>query len=98
MKFARLALMGGIFATVAFTVGPAFARALTVASWGGNYQDAQREIYFKPFAEKTGKPLLDESWDGGYGVIQSKVKAGSPNWDVVQVGGGAGARLRRWSL
>ncbi|EFM61794.1 Bacterial extracellular solute-binding protein, family 1 [Brucella sp. NF 2653] len=66
MKFARLALMGGIFATVAFTVGPAFARDLTVASWGGNYQDAQREIYFKPFAEKTGKPLLDESWDGGY--------------------------------
>ncbi|WP_025220924.1 ABC transporter substrate-binding protein [Brucella abortus] len=85
MKFARLALMGGIFATVAFTVGPAFARDLTVASWGGKYQDAQREIYFKPFAEKTGKPLLDESWDGGYGVIQSKVKAGSPNWDVVQV-------------
>ena len=32
------------------------ARDLTVTSWGGTYQDAQREIYFKPFAEKTGRP------------------------------------------
>ncbi len=29
--------------------------------------------------------MLDESWDGGYGVVQAKVKAGKPNWDVVQV-------------
>lgn len=84
MKMARLALMGGLLATALYT-GSAAARDLTVVSWGGNYQDAQREIYFKPFSEKTGKPLLDESWDGGYGVVQAKVKAGSPNWDVVQV-------------
>ena len=42
-------------------VAPVFARDLTVVSWGGNYQDAQRKIYFKPFSEKTGKPVLDES-------------------------------------
>ena len=64
---------------------PVFARDLTVVSWGGNYQDAQRNIYFKPFSEKSGKPVLDEAWDGGIGVIQSKVKAGAPNWDAVQV-------------
>lgn len=64
---------------------PVFARDLTVVSWGGNYQDAQRNIYFKPFSEKSGKPVLDEAWDGGIGVIQSKVKAGVPNWDAVQV-------------
>jgi len=61
------------------------ARDLTIASWGGIYQDAQREIYFKPFMEKSGLPLLDEAWDGGYGILQAKVKAGEPNWDVVQV-------------
>jgi len=61
------------------------ARDLTVVSWGGTYQDAQREIYFKPYIEKSGKPLLDEAWDGGYGILQAKVKAGEPNWDVVQV-------------
>jgi putative spermidine/putrescine transport system substrate-binding protein len=61
------------------------ARELTVASWGGTYQDAQRKIYFEPFSKQLGKPVRDDSWDGGIGVLQSKVKAGNPNWDVVQV-------------
>ena len=61
------------------------ARDLTVVSWGGNYQDAQRKIYFEPFSKKTGKPVLDESWDGGIGVLAAKVKAGTPNWDAIQV-------------
>ena len=72
-------------AGLAICAGPASARDLTVVSWGGTFQDAQREIFFKPYAAETGKPLLDESWDGGYGVVQAKVKAGQPNWDVVQV-------------
>jgi putative spermidine/putrescine transport system substrate-binding protein len=61
------------------------ARDLTIVSWGGNYQDAQRKIYFEPFSKKVGKAVLDESWDGGIGVIAAKVKAGVPNWDAVQV-------------
>ncbi|WP_206597571.1 extracellular solute-binding protein, partial [Pantoea dispersa] len=40
---------------------------------------------FQPFAAKLGATVLDESWDGGYGVLQAKVKAGVPNWDAVQV-------------
>jgi putative spermidine/putrescine transport system substrate-binding protein len=68
-----------------FTTSAAFARDLTVTSWGGTYQDAQRKIYFEPFSKQLGKPLLDEAWDGGIGVLQAKVKAGNPNWDVVQV-------------
>ena len=65
--------------------GAAQARDLTIVSFGGNFQDAQRELFFQPFAAKLGKPVLDEAWEGGYGVLQSKVKAGAPNWDVVQV-------------
>ncbi|MEF2548124.1 ABC transporter substrate-binding protein [Aurantimonas sp. E1-2-R+4] len=61
------------------------ARDLTVVSWGGSYQDAQKKIYFEPFSQKIGKPVLDESWDGGIGVIAAKTQAGVPNWDVVQV-------------
>lgn len=64
---------------------PVMARDLTVVSWGGNYQDAQREIYFKPFAETTGKPILEESWDGGYGVIAARMATRPADWDVVQV-------------
>lgn len=70
---------------IGWSVQAVQARDLTVVSWGGNYQDAQRKIYFEPFSKKAGKPVLEESWDGGIGVLAAKVKAGTPNWDVVQV-------------
>jgi len=82
----KTALVSGLVLAASGLAAPAVsARDLTVVSWGGSYQDAQREIYFKPFSEKIGKPVLDEAWDGGIGVLQAKVKAGAPNWDVVQV-------------
>ncbi len=80
----RNALAAGA-AVLALSATTAGARDLTVVSFGGTFQDAQRELFFKPFSEKIGKPVLDEAWEGGYGVLQSKVKAGQPNWDVVQV-------------
>ncbi|TCU12644.1 ABC transporter substrate-binding protein [Rhizobium sullae] len=87
MKFSiKTALVSNlVLASSGLAVSAVSARDLTVVSWGGSYQDAQREIYFKPFSEKIGKPLLEEAWDGGVGVLQAKVKAGAPNWDVVQV-------------
>jgi len=52
---------------------------------GGAYQDAQKEVYFKPFMEKSGMKMVDESWDGGIGVLRAKMQSGANNWDVVQV-------------
>ena len=75
----------GAAAIALASAGALEARDLTVVSWGGSYQDAQRKIYFEPFSQKIGRPVLDESWDGGIGVIAAKIKAGTPNWDVVQV-------------
>lgn len=83
MKILKASLLACNIAV--FGISNATARDLTVVSWGGNFQDAQRVIHFKPYAEISGKPLLDESWEGGYGVLQAKVKAGVPNWDVVEV-------------
>jgi len=83
MKIKLSAAIAGF--ALAGSVMAAQARDLTVVGWGGIYQDALRDIYFKPFMEKSGQPLLDEAWDGGYGILQAKVKAGEPNWDVVQV-------------
>jgi putative spermidine/putrescine transport system substrate-binding protein len=65
--------------------GSAEARDLTVTSWGGNYQDAQREVYFEPFSKKTGTKLVEDSWNGGVGALRAKVEGGNSNWDVVQV-------------
>lgn len=70
--------------TLALSAGAGAARDLTVISWGGTFQDAQREIFFKPYIAEVG-PLLEDSWDGGYGVLQAKVRTGAPDWDVVQV-------------
>jgi putative spermidine/putrescine transport system substrate-binding protein len=82
----KTAFLGALaLGSVTFLAGQASARDLTIVGWGGVAQAAQSDIYFKPFAAKTGKPFVDESWDGGYGVLQAKMKAGAPNWDVVQV-------------
>lgn len=61
-------------------------RPLTVVSWGGSVQEIQKQVYFKPFAASTGQQIIDETWNGGLGVIRSKVEAGTDSgWDVVQV-------------
>jgi putative spermidine/putrescine transport system substrate-binding protein len=81
----KLVLKAAIAATVfAIAAGANAQRALSVVSWGGAYQDAQKEVYFKPFAA-TGVKLTDEAWDGGVGVLRTKIKGGNNNWDVVQV-------------
>ncbi|HYR00702.1 MAG TPA: ABC transporter substrate-binding protein [Casimicrobiaceae bacterium] len=76
-----LYLLAAVAAGAALT---AQARDLTVVSWGGAYQDAQREAYFKPFMA-TGAKMAEESWDGGVGTLRAKIQGGANNWDVVQV-------------
>ncbi len=61
------------------------AADLTVVSWGGAYQDAQRKVFLEPFAKATKVNLKEESWDGGIGVLRSRASAADPGWDVVQV-------------
>ncbi len=61
------------------------AEDVTVVSWGGAYQDAQRKVFFQPFTKATGVNLKEESWDGGIGVIRSRAASADPGWDVVQV-------------
>ncbi len=79
-----LALFAAAFTALALAPG-ARAEGLTVVSWGGAYQKAQTEIYFEPFAKASGLKLVQDSWDGGIGILRSKVEAGNPAWDVVQV-------------
>lgn len=79
----KLAFAGAL--VVAMAANTAYARDLTIVSWGGNMQDGQRAAYIAPFAKEKGIRVLEESWEGGIGVIQARVRAGNPNWDVVQV-------------
>ncbi len=61
------------------------ARDLTIVSWGGAYQDAQRQVYFQPFTQATGIRIVEDSWDGGIGVLRTRAGAGNQTWDLVQV-------------
>lgn len=83
----RISLIGTstLAALVAFAVVSAEARDLTVTAWGGASQAAAQRAYFKPFTEKTGIKLQEDSWSGGIGVLRTKVLGGNASWDVVQV-------------
>ena len=77
--------VAAIALTSATTVARAEDRPLVVVSWGGDYQKAQKQVYFEPFRKAAGIPMIDESWDGGIGVLRAKVQGGKADWDVVQV-------------
>lgn len=72
-------------ACLTLAAAPASARDLTIVSWGGAYQDAQREVYFRPFTQATGINIVEDSWDGGIGVLRTKIQSGNNSWDLVQV-------------
>ena len=74
-------------ALLALGAGTASAqqRNLTITSWGGAYQDAQREVFFRPWMVQSGNRMLEETWDGGIGVLRAKIQSGANNWDLVQV-------------
>ena len=79
-----------LFVAVTFLAGIAMpaissARDLTVVGWGGSYQEAQRKAYFNPFIKKSGKKLLDESYNGEMAKIKAMVETKNVTWDVVQV-------------
>lgn len=65
--------------------GAAEARDFTIASWGGSYQEAQREIYFTPFSQKSGTAFLEDVYLGGWAQFQAMQDTGQIPWDVVQV-------------
>jgi putative spermidine/putrescine transport system substrate-binding protein len=83
MTFIGKASALGLAACLA--AGTAMARDLTVVAWGGSSQAAQQRVYYKPFTEQTGIPLLEDSWSGGLGILRARVQAAPPTWDVVQV-------------
>ncbi|MFB9791040.1 polyamine ABC transporter substrate-binding protein [Shinella granuli] len=64
---------------------PALARDLTVVGFGGATQDVMRETLFKPYQDKAGTPLLEESYTGGIAKVKAMVETGTTTWDVVQM-------------
>lgn len=57
---------------------------VVVASWGGTFQDAQREAYFRPFEELSGITVI-EAEGPSIAQVQAMVDTGNIEWDVVQL-------------
>lgn len=80
----RLMLAAGLTAGLSIVAGAAMARDLTVVGWGGTAQAAQDKAMFQPYVKDTGNKLVQDSWNGGIGVLRTKAQ-GESTWDVVQV-------------
>jgi len=70
---------------LALLAGTAQARDLTVASWGGAYQDVQRKIFFEPYSQASGNKVVEDSWEGGIGLLRTRAEGQDGGWDLVQV-------------
>ncbi|MEM9488243.1 MAG: aminotransferase class I/II-fold pyridoxal phosphate-dependent enzyme [Myxococcota bacterium] len=69
----------------------AAAGTVTVASWGGSYQDAQSKALFEPVAADTGIEVKQETY-GGMSDVRLQVNTGAVTLDVVVSGSGSAAR------
>ena len=80
-------------AGVALAASTAFAedKRVTIASWGGSYQDAQSKALFQPASKATGIAVKEESY-GGMSDVRLQVQTGAVTLDIVSSGSGSAAR------
>ncbi|EKJ94900.1 ABC transporter substrate-binding protein [Bradyrhizobium lupini HPC(L)] len=80
------AVSGLALVAVASAASPVLAEdTLTIASWGGAYQDSQNKAYFEPFAKASGTKIVSDEWSGETAKLKGMVETGTTNWDVVDV-------------
>lgn len=87
MRRGWLGLLAGVAVALLGAGAAAQTRDLTITSWGGAYQDAQRDVFFRPWMQGRGQRLLEETWNGGIDVLRRRAAPGANSWDLVQVEG-----------
>jgi len=80
-----------IAATLLSTTAMAQEKKVTIASWGGSYQEAQSKALFQPAAANTGVEVKEESY-GGMSDVRLQVSSGQVTLDIVASGSGSAAR------
>jgi putative spermidine/putrescine transport system substrate-binding protein len=61
-------------------------RPLTLVSWGGSYQKAQRETQWEPAAKEHGFTFREATVSNSYAEIKLQVQSKNVTWDIVQMG------------
>ncbi|HEY0295511.1 MAG TPA: extracellular solute-binding protein, partial [Bordetella sp.] len=81
-KFASFALAAGALAATS----PAQAETISVVSFGGAYENAMKEAFFKPYtAQKSNIDFNYESYDGGLAKLSAMVQAKNTTWDLMDM-------------
>lgn len=75
----------------------AVAQEVTVASWGGTYQEALRKAFYTPASQATGITIKDVTLKG-IADVRLQVKANAVTWDVAELFGGGCEQARREGL
>ena len=83
---ATLTLAASLLASTALAEGE-----VTIASWGGSFQEAQSKALFEPAAEATGVTVKQETY-GGMSDVRLQVSTGQVTFDIVASGSGSAAR------
>lgn len=82
-----LTLAAALMATTAMAAD----KSVTIASWGGSYQEAQSKALFEPGAANTGIEVKQETY-GGMSDVRLQVQTGQVTLDIVASGSGSAAR------
>lgn len=60
-------------------------QTLTISSWGGAYQKAQRDAWFDVVEKELGIKIKEDT-TSGIADVRAQVASGRPTWDLVQQG------------
>src|SRR5262245_42616698 len=85
MGLAGMLLAGGAAVALSAAKPAAAEDQLTVVSWGGAYQESQREAFMKPFQKDTGTKITEEEYNGEIAKIRAMVESKSVTWDVIDI-------------
>lgn len=83
--FKKVIMTTGGIALSASVASSATAADLTVASWGGSYQDAQSKALFVPGAKAMGISIKEETYSG-MSEVRLMVNSGAVTKDIVSSG------------
>ncbi|WIW50264.1 polyamine ABC transporter substrate-binding protein (plasmid) [Bradyrhizobium sp. 62B] len=73
----------GLAAILAPTKAVFAGDQLTITSFGGATQAAERKAFFEPFAKHAGVKVLEEEYNGEVAKIRAMVESKTVSWDVV---------------
>ncbi|HET6222083.1 MAG TPA: ABC transporter substrate-binding protein, partial [Dongiaceae bacterium] len=71
--------------------------SITVASWGGAYQEAQSKAFFQPAAKALGITIKEDT-TGGLSDVRLQVSGNAVKWDLAELGADECARGHREGL